>query len=267
MSEAARVVTQIKDQIAFVTLSRPDKLNALDLPMFEQLAKSAKALKKNKEIRAVILSGEGKAFCSGLDVKTMFSQPLNILKLLIKPGLKAANLAQEVSMLWRDIPVPVIAVTQGKCWGGGFQIALGADFRFSHTDCTFSIMEARWGLIPDMGASVLLRELIPIDVAKELTMTARVIDATEAKQLHLVSRVCIDPMQEALDFAAEICGKSPDAIACVKTLYQETWLGTLRNALDWETKLQRKLIGRYNQRAAISQGNKTEEVLPFRNRH
>lgn len=270
MSESPRVVTEIKDQIAFVTLSRADKLNALDYPMFEQLAKAARALKKNKQIRAVIVSGAGKAFCSGLDVKNMFSQPINMLKLLIKPGLKAANLVQEVSMLWREIPVPVIAVTHGKCWGGGFQIALGADFRFSSQDCTFAVMEAKWGLIPDMGASVLLRELMPIDVAKELTMTARIITADEAKSLHLVTRVCVDPMQEAIDFAEEIIQKSPDAIASAKTLYQETWFSSIRNALDWETKLQRKLIGRYNQRAAISRGtpskDNAKEVMPFKDR-
>ncbi len=266
MPETSRVLTEIHDDIAIVTLNRPEKLNALDYAMFSQLADTAKRLRRNKKIRAVIVQGAGKAFCSGLDVKSMFAQPLNVLKVLIKPGLKSANLVQEVSMLWRDIPVPVIALTQGKCWGGGFQIALGADFRFSQPDCTFSIMESRWGLIPDMGASVLLRELVPIDVAKELTMTARIFDAHEAKTLNLISRVCEDPMQEALAFVAEIREKSPDAIACAKKLYIQTWLASVRSALDWETKLQKRLIGRYNQRAAVSRGDSSKQAKPFKSR-
>ncbi|WP_197469977.1 enoyl-CoA hydratase-related protein, partial [Oleiphilus sp. HI0117] len=154
-----RVRLEIKDQIAYVTLVRASKLNALDIAMFEAIAKVAKELKKNKSIRAVILSGDGDAFCSGLDIKSVLKSPVAALKLLVKPGTKASNLAQDVSYLWRDAPVPVIAVTHGKCWGGGFQIALGADFRYSTPDCEFSIMEARWGLIPDMGGTLTLREL------------------------------------------------------------------------------------------------------------
>lgn len=115
--------------------------------------------------------------------------PVNFLKLLVKPGRKISNLAQDVGYLWRDVPAPVIAVTHGYCFGGGFQVALGADFRFSTADCEFSIMESKWGLIPDMSLTVTLRELIPIDLAKELTMTARRFSGTEAKAMGLISRV------------------------------------------------------------------------------
>lgn len=261
-----RVSISIKDDIAFVSLTRSDKLNALDMPMFEAITQAAKTLKKNKAIRAVILSGEGKAFCSGLDVKSMFKNPLAPLKLLVKPGTKMSNLAQDVSYLWREVPVPVIAVTHGKCWGGGFQIALGADFRYSTPECEFSIMESRWGLIPDMGGSIAFRELARIDVIKELTMTAKIFKADEAKDYGLVTHVCEDPMAEAIAFAEEIKARSPDAIVATKTLFNKTWLGTIRNALNWETKLQRKLIGRHNQRAAISQGTKAKKVLAFKQR-
>jgi enoyl-CoA hydratase/carnithine racemase len=249
-----RIAVEIKDQIAFVKLNRADKLNALDMPMFEAIVKTTKQLKKNKDIRAIILSGEGTAFCSGLDVKSMFKNPLAAVKLLIKPGARVSNLAQDVSFLWRDIPVPVIAVTHGKCWGGGFQIALGADFRYTTPDCEFSIMESRWGLIPDMGGTITLRELASIDIIKELAMTARIFKGDEAKQLGLVTHVFDDPMAEAIKFAEEIKLRSPDAIANTKLLFNKTWLSTIRQALNWETKLQKRLIGRYNQRAAISQG-------------
>lgn len=253
-----RIRIEIKDDIAFVVLTRADKLNALDMPMFEALAKAAKTLAKNKRIRGVILSGEGKAFCSGLDIKSMLKNPVAAVKLLVKPGTKASNLAQDVSCLWREVPVPVIAVTHGKCWGGGFQIALGADFRYSSEDCTFSIMETRWGLIPDMAGSIALRELCPIDKAKELTMTAEVFDADKAQEYNLITRKCKDPMQEAIDFIESLKLKSPDAISNTKVLYNKVWLGTVRNALLWETKLQRKLIGRFNQKAsaAIHAGDK-----------
>ena len=256
-----RVTLTIKDHIAYVTLSRADKLNALDYQMFQGISAAAKRLKKNKTVRAVILSGDGDAFCSGLDVKSMLSNPVAAVKLLIKPGRKASNLAQDVSILWRELPIPVIAVTHGKCWGGGFQIALGADFRYSTPDCEFAIMEAKWGLIPDMGGSVTLRELGRIDVVKELAMTARVIDAREALQLGLITHVHDDPMLAAESFAAEIATRSPDAIAACKTLFNESWTSTLRQALNWETKLQRKIIGRFNQRAAVSR-SKGESSAP-----
>lgn len=261
-----RVSIEIKDEIAFVTLNRGDKLNALDMAMFEAISQAAKQLKKNKDIRAVILSGEGKAFCSGLDVKSMFKNPLAPIKMLVKPGTKISNLAQDVSYLWREVPVPVIAVTHGKCWGGGFQIALGADFRYSTPDCEFSIMESRWGLIPDMAGTIAFRELARIDVIKELTMTAKIFQAAEAKEYGLVTHVCDDPMERAIAFAEEIKKRSPDAIVATKTLFNKTWLGTIKNALNWETKLQRKLIGRHNQRAAISKGQKSGKVLEFKRR-
>jgi len=261
-----RISVEVKNQIAFVKLNRADKLNALDMQMFEAIVKATKQLKKNKEIRAIILSGDGAAFCSGLDVKSMFKNPLVAVKLLVKPGTKVSNLAQDVSYLWRDIPVPVIAVTHGKCWGGGFQIALGADFRYTTPDCEFSIMESRWGLIPDMGGTITLRELANIDIIKELAMTARIFNGEEAKQLGLVTHVYDDPMDEAIKFAEQIKQRSPDAIASTKLLFNKTWLSTIKQALNWETKLQRKLIGRYNQRAAISQGTKGQTAKKFKQR-
>ncbi|TNC81611.1 MAG: crotonase/enoyl-CoA hydratase family protein [Oleiphilus sp.] len=266
-----RVKLEIRDEIAFVTLCRPEKLNALDMAMFDAIVKSAKRIRKDKSIRAVILSGEGKAFCSGLDVKSMFKNPVAALKLLIKPGTKISNLAQDVSLVWRELQIPVIAVTHGKCWGGGFQIALGADFRYSTESCTFSIMESRWGLIPDMAGSIALRELTSIDIAKELAMTAKVFDGNEAKSLGLVTHVCDDPMASALAFAEQLKQKSPDAIASTKLLFNKAWLSTVRQALHWETKLQRKLIGRFNQRTAIQRHQQQsakdrQELTPFKQR-
>lgn len=184
----------------------------------------------------------------------------------MKPGTKISNLAQDVSFLWRELPIPVIAVTHGKCWGGGFQIALGADFRYSTPDCEFSIMEARWGLIPDMGGTLAWRELAPIDIIKELAMTGRVFDASEAKQYNLITHIYDNPMAKAIKFAEELKLRSPDSVSSTKILLNKTWLSTVKQALNWETKLQRKLIGRHNQRAAVSQGTKGAKRIEFKNR-
>ena len=260
-----RVSVSIEDQIATVTLNRPDKYNALDMPMFEGIAAAAKRLRKNKTVRAIILRGDGKAFCSGLDVRNVTSNPLNFARLLFKPGRKISNLAQDVGYLWRDVPAPVIAVTHGVCFGGGLQIALGADFRFTTPDCEFSIMESKWGLIPDMSLTVTLRELTTIDVAKELTMTGRRFDGNEARELGLVTRVCPDPLAEAKAFAELLKTRSPDAVAASKILFNRSWSASDKTALGWETRLQKKVIGRYNQRAAVSQ-NGDGETKPYRDR-
>jgi len=263
--ESERVLITIEDGIAIVTLNRPGKYNSLDMPMFEAITRAAKTLKKDRSVRAIILNGAGDAFCSGLDVKTVSKNPVNFLKLLVKPGRRISNLAQDVGYLWRDVPAPVIAVTHGYCFGGGFQIALGADFRFSTTDCTFSIMESKWGLIPDMSLTVTLRELVPIDLAKELTMTARQFNGTEAKAMGLVSRVSDDPMAEAMNFARELAERSPDAVAASKLLFNRSWNATDKTALDWETKLQKKVLGRANQRIAVARNSGSPDK-PYQDR-
>ena len=189
--------------------------------------------------------------------KSLSSNPKQQMeKLLERPskyglsGKEIGNLAQDVSILWREIPAPVIGVLHGTCFGGGLQIALGCDMRFSTPDCQLSIMEGKWGLIPDMGASVLLRELISIDKAKELTMTARVISGEEAAGIGLVTDCVEDPMAHAEKVAHEIVKRSPDAVANAKRLYQETWTAPEGECLELETQLQRKLIVSWNQIAA-----------------
>jgi enoyl-CoA hydratase/carnithine racemase len=257
-SSSKRVETTIdKNGIARVSLARPEKLNALDLPMFEAIAAEASRLKTMKSLRAVILTGQGRAFCTGLDVKTIVKNnpKKTIDRLLERPSgysetVRNGNLAQDVGYLWRDLPVPVIACLHGMCFGGGMQIALGADFRFATPDCKLSIMEAKWGLIPDMSASVTLRELVRIDVAKELTMTGRVVNGEEAASLGLVTRCVTDPLAEAEKLANEIVERSPDSVALTKQMYQQTWVAPEEYCLTVETDLQKKLLASWNQIAA-----------------
>lgn len=236
-----RVKLEVRNEIAYVTLNRADKMNGLDFAMFDALVATAKTVRQDKSVRAVILQGDGKAFCTGLDFKEVGKQPLRMLTAFLKYG-KTTNLYQEACWCWRELPVPVLAVIHGYCYGGGMQLALAADFRFTTPDCEFSIMEAKWGLIPDMSGSVTLRELLPMDVAKELTMTARLFNGTEAKALNLVTHVSENPLAAAEALAAEIKTRSPDSVAFTKALFHQTWHLSPRGAFAVESRLQRILL-------------------------
>ncbi len=238
----SRVLISIENQIATVTLNRPDKLNALDFSMFQEIDQAIKQLKKNRDIRAILLMGNGSDFCSGLDIKSVLKKVSTGIKLLWKwlPG--NPNIAQRVNVGWREIPVPVIAVIQGRCWGGGLQIALGADFRIATEDATFSIMEGKWGLIPDMGGTLALREFMPVDKAMELAMTAEVFDARQALEFGLIKSIEPNAHQAAISFAKKLCEKSPDAIAGVKKLYHKAWIHNQRQILTRETFYQLRII-------------------------
>ncbi|MFR9718382.1 crotonase/enoyl-CoA hydratase family protein [Aeromonas diversa] len=242
-----RVRCRVEEGVARVTLSRSDKLNALDRPMFDAIADVLARLRQVKGLRAVILEGEGRAFCAGLDVKSMLKSPLAAVEILQREADEATNLAQEVAYGWRALPVPVIAVTRGVCFGGGLQIALGADFRFATPDCRFSVMEIKWGIIPDMSGAATLRSLVGVDRAMELAMTGREFLAPEASELGLVSRVCEDPGAEAEAFVRTLLAKSPDALAGIKLLYQKAWALSDAEVMQEETRLQKQILGRPNQ--------------------
>lgn len=260
-----RVKLEIRDEIAYVTMTRAEKYNGLDFPMFTGLVEAARKIRKDRSIRAVILRGEGKAFSTGLDVASFFGKPMQSARIFLKYGIKRSNLAQEVGLCWRKLPVPVIAAVHGRCYGGGFQIALGADFRFATPDCEFSIMEVKWGLIPDMSGSITLRELLPIDVAKQLTMSGEIFDGRRAKALNLVTELADDPLAAAEALAAQIKTRSPDAVAAAKTLFQKTWTASERRALAVETRLQWHMFLSPNQRIAVK-ANLAKEAPRFQPR-
>ena len=254
MSEE-RVRVAVADHIATVTLTRPDKHNALDGAMFQGILDAAAQVRGTAGVRAVVLHGEGPSFCSGLDVGSLMDtdSPISMSD-LIERGSHRANLAQRVATDWIDLPVPVIAALHGNVFGGGLQIALGADVRVAAPDASLSIMESRWGLVPDMGITSTLPRLVRIDVAKELTWTARRITGTDAAALGLVTRVADDPLTAAQQLAAEIAGRSPDAVRAAKRLYDESWHAPVEDGLLLETELQRALIGSTNQVAAVTAG-------------
>ncbi|MDT4900738.1 MAG: hypothetical protein QOJ78_1668 [Pseudonocardiales bacterium] len=250
-----RVRLDIRDEaggrVAYATLNRADKFNGLDLPMLHGLVEAAAKIAADPTIRAVILAGDGKAFCAGLDFGSVGkAPPLAKARAALKfPGQKT-NLFQQACWAWRELPVPVIAVLHGHCFGGGLQLALAADFRFATPDCELSILEGGWGLIPDMTGSVTLRELVPMDVAKRLTMTAEIFDGRQALGYGLVTGVAAEPLKEAEALVGQLLTRSPDAIALTKRLLHDTWNLSPRRAFWTETWLQAKLLRSANHRIA-----------------
>ncbi|MCW8873893.1 MAG: crotonase/enoyl-CoA hydratase family protein [Xanthomonadales bacterium] len=239
-----RIKLTVKDEMAQVRLDRPDKRNALDLEMFKAIAAVQKRLRRSHELKAVVLSGAGIDFCSGLDVKSAMHDRRGMVRLLWKWLPWQANLAQRVSVGWRELRTPVIAAIQGRCWGGGLQIALGADFRVAAPDASLSIMESKWGLIPDMGGTLALRELLGRDQAMKLAMTAEEISGERAFELGLVSALSDDPLAAAEAFAAQLAERPTDAVQGVKRLYRKSWSGSSGAALARETAYQVRILAR-----------------------
>lgn len=246
MSDRVRI--EIENGVADVRLARPDKLNALDGEMFEAIAQAGNSLASDASLRAVVLSGEGRSFCAGLDV-AMFGG--NAPNLFARGEDSPANLAQRPAWVWTDVPVPVIAAIHGICFGGGLQIALAADVRFATPDARLSVMEIKWGLVPDMSLSQTLPRLVRADVAKELTFTGRILSGAEAAELGLVTRLADDPHAAALELAREIAGKSPEAIRAAKRLFDAAPELSPAQGLRLEEGLQRALLGKPNQVEAV----------------
>jgi enoyl-CoA hydratase/carnithine racemase len=254
MSEE-RVQIAVEDHVAVVTLVRSDKHNALDGDMFEAIAAAGERLALESGVRAVVLHGEGPSFCSGIDVGWLAGgQAEGFAENALKRDDFGANLFQRVSTAWIEVPVPVIAAIHGNCFGGGLQIALGADIRLTTPDAKWSIREVHWGLVPDMGITASLPRLMSLDRAKELTYTGRIISGEEALDAGLATRLEADPLGAARDLAAEIAGRSPHAVRSAKQLFDTTWGEPGRAALELESELQMALIGSPNQMAAVMAG-------------
>ncbi len=256
-----RITVNITDGVADVRLVRADKMNALDDKMFSALIATGERLKTEKGVRAVVLSGEGRAFCAGLDTSNFGAMASgarsggqsstggSLVTADRTPG--GSNRAQHAVMVWREIPVPVIAAVHGVAFGGGFQLALGADLRFVTADARMSVMEIKWGLVPDMAGIVLMRGLLRDDIARELTFSGRQFTGEEAVRLGLATRVCADPYAEALAYAREVAGRNPHAIRAAKRLLDLAAEGDQKAILIAESAEQTALIGSPNQVEAV----------------
>ncbi|MBQ4862592.1 crotonase/enoyl-CoA hydratase family protein [Pseudoalteromonas sp. MMG013] len=256
------ITLEIKNNIAWVTLNRPKKQNALNLSMFIELDKIIKDLKKDKTVRAVVLSGAGGHFCSGLDVKSVVNKPAAIFKLLFKwlPG--SANLVQRVTLAWKDLPIPVIAVINGNCFGAGLHIALGADYRIAGPCAQLAIMEAKWGLCPDMGSGVLLPGLINQDILWRITSQAQPISASNAKEYGLISEIHTHTAGAVTALLDSLLLRSPDALAAIKKVNNCAYSANRRQVLSLETWSQLRLLINKNTRIAMQNAVK-EEIKPY----
>lgn len=240
---ADRVVVSIDAGVADVRMSRTDKLNALDGEMFEALRETGEGLAEDRSLRAVVLSGEGRGFCAGLDVSGLGGAR----NLFERREGSPANLAQSAAWVWKALPVPVVAAVHGVAFGGGLQIALAADIRFVTPDARLSVMEIKWGLVPDMTLTQTLPHLVGLDVAKELTFSGRIFSGAEAVELGVATHSSDQPREAALELAREISSKSPDAIRAGKRLFEECGDLNVEDALLLEEQLQRSVIGKPNQ--------------------
>ena len=265
MPESTRVLCDVRNTIAYVTLNRPDKHNGLDEEMLKALVATAKDIRRDRTIRCVILSGNGPSFCAGLDFGYVAKHPKMVPKFFMKLPWTKENMFQRVAHIWRDLPIPVIAVVHGNCFGGGMQIILACDYRIAVPDANLSILEMRWGLIPDMSGMVTLSRLTRVDIAQELTMTGRFFSGEEGAEYGIISRVSNSPMEAAEALALAISEKSPDAVAAAKYLFKKTWKKDTRGALLWERLVQLRLFAGKNQRIAMGNAlHRESEPRPYR---
>ena len=246
-----RVTVSLDAGVADVRLNRPDKLNALDPAMFEGIEAALAQLRETPGLRAVVLSGEGRAFCAGLDMASMAGGGASAGKDLRTRTHGIANIFQHVAWGWRELPVPVIAAVHGVAFGGGFQIMSGADVRIVRPDARMAIMEMKWGLIPDMAGVALWRTLVRDDVLRELTYTAREFSGEEAARLGFVTRLADDPHAEAMTLAREIAARNPEAVRAAKRLYNAAADGDAAAVLLAESDEQAKVIRTPNQLEAV----------------
>ncbi len=252
MAEAIDV--SVRDGVAEVALNRPDKLNGLTLAMLRDLAKLARELRRDRSLRAVVLRGNGESFCAGLDFATATRQPRTAARMFVPNPLRATNIFQEACWGWRRVPVPVITEVHGHCYGGGLQLAVGADFRFTTPDAEWSVLEGKWGLIPDMSGVRGLSELVGIDTAKRLTMTAEMISGTRAAEIGLATEAVDSPAAASAEVIDLIRKKSPDAVAAAKRLFNESWTAGERKTFRAERRRQLRLLVGTNSRAALKAG-------------
>lgn len=249
-----RLEIEITEGIAEVRLNRPEKKNALDPKFFSELTAAGESLQGRDDLRAVVIYGKGGSFCAGIDTSSLggMAQEMEQTRhdMVNPPPGARGNRFQRPTLAWAELEVPVIAAIEGVAFGGGIQLALAADFRFAAPDARLSIMEARWGIIPDMGITQYLPQLMPADRAKDLMMTGRIVAAQEALQLGLVTRVCEDPIAAARAYARDLTLRNPEAIRANKKLVDAVW-GAGDDGLQLEAELQAAIIGGPNQMEAV----------------
>lgn len=253
-----RVTVTIANHVAHVLLDRADKMNALDDAMFEAIVAAGHHLHDERGVRAVVLSGAGRSFCAGLDL-TSLGQADRWATDGGGSGLIArthgnANRAQQAAMVWRKLPMPVIAAVHGVCFGGGLQVASGADLRVVSPDARLAVMEVKWGLVPDMAGYALWRGNVRDDVLRELTYTHREFSGEEAVRFGFATRISTDPLGEVMALAQAIAANSPTAVRSAKALSNRTPGMGVDDVLMAESLAQHELMFSPNQLEAVRAG-------------
>lgn len=253
-----RVTVTVEDHVALVKLNRAAKFNALDHAMFHGIVEAGLSLRDRQDVRAVVLTGDGDNFCAGLDM-SLFEQSVTLRDGdADEPGVLAlseggpSTIAQHIATVWRELDTPVIAALSGYVFGGGLQLAMGADMRYANPNVKMSVMEIRWGIIPDMSLTVTLPEVCRLDIARELVYSGRIVEGEEAQRIGLVTRLEEDPLAAAMAMARQIGGHNPDAIAAGKRLMREAGQGVGADLLKLEAALQTSLLGSANQLEAVA---------------
>lgn len=249
-----RVTIEIKDHVAVAKLNRPEKMNALDIPMFHGIIEAGESLAANPSVRAVVLTGEGRAFCAGIDLSS-FSNPNGVgTQPLTERTHGIANMWQKAAWVWRELPVPVVAAVHGVAFGGGLQIMMGSDIRYITATTKLSIMEMKWGLIPDMSGTQLLRHSVRDDIIRELTYTHRVFSGEQAVEYGFATHLSENPLEDALKLAREIASKSPTAIVKAKKVFNAAPYLSVEDGLMMESIEQGQIIRKKNQIEAVFSG-------------
>lgn len=247
-----RMVMTVTDGVADVRLNRPDKLNAIDGAQFLAIAEIIERIGARRDIRCVVLSGEGRAFSVGVDLESLATSPA--LRDLMPRTHGDANLFQQIAWGWRTLPVPVIAAVHGYAFGAGCQLMLGADMRIAAPGTQVSVMEMRWGLVPDVAGMALMRGLLRGDVLRDVVLTGRRVEAAEAAAIGLVTRVEDDPRATAMEIARGIAASSPDAVRAAKRLLNLDWDTPDAEILLAESREQQMLLASENHKEALRAG-------------
>lgn len=250
--ENDRVVMTVSDGVADVRLNRPEKLNALDELQYQAINETIAAIAARRDIRCVVLSGEGRAFSVGIDLGRLAES--TELRNLMPRAHGDANVFQQSAWGWRTLPVPVIAAVHGYALGAGCQIMLGADVRIVAPEAEVSVMEMRWGLVPDVAGMALMRGLVREDRLREIVFTGRRIRGAEAVELGLATRTDDDPRAAALELARGIAGSSPDAVRAAKRLLNLPWESSDAEVLLAESREQQVLLASANHQEAVRAG-------------
>ncbi len=249
-----RILVDIENHVAHIRINRPEKMNAVDSALLEQLIEAGDALRKDPTVRAGVISGDGRGFCAGLDTDNFanIASGQAAKADLITRTHDIANTPQHAVLQWRTFPVPVIAAIHGFAFGAGFQLALGADIRYVHPTAKLCIAEINWGLIPDMAGMLILRNLVRPDIAAELVYGGRIFSGTESLEYGIATQLSESPIEKALQLASTIAQKNPQAIRAAKKIF----------SLDVDTTLPQKILlaESVEQAALIGSANQIEAI-------